>query len=105
MKRLAALAIILGGVSPSAAQVALPDFLAPARKCVIEAARKYAALDASLGDVADAAIASCQPELDAFRPPKEKWTKPDDMLQAMDRFEGRLRSEALTAAADARLAK
>lgn len=105
MKPIVATAILLGCASPTFAQVTLSEPFEPIRKCVVEAARKYAVLDASLGDVADAALASCQTGLDAFRPPKQEWAKPEDALQAMDRLQARLRSDGLAAAAEARLAK
>lgn len=105
MKRAATVALWLAGTMPAYAQAALPDEFVAARKCAIEAAKRYASLDASLGEVADAAIATCQPELDAFRPPRVEWKRPDDSLKALDRLEGRLRADALAAVAEARLAR
>lgn len=103
--RATAIALSMAISMPAYAQVALPDEFASARKCAVEAAQRYAALDASISEVADAAIASCQPELDAFRPPRVEWTRPDDSLRALDRLEGRLRADALAAVAEARLAR
>lgn len=87
--------------TPAAAQFG--EALDPVFECVRERAVRYAPLNASLNDVADAAVAACEPLLDEMRPPKAKVSQPDETLRALALITTRLRAEALATVAETRI--
>lgn len=89
---------------PAVAQTISPEGEAyyAASKCVERAAIRYASLNGTVGDIADAALSSCKEETDAFSTALRKSTSPSMSRVSFDDMMREIRGKALALIANAR---